>query len=305
MWIEMNQTTLKTKATLSGKGLHSGKTVTVTLLPAPAHSGIVVRRTDLKPEVNITLNARHVSSTARGTTLSEGKASVATVEHLMSALHALEIDNVIIETDGVEIPILNGGSMPWVEAINKAGICDLDAERQYFTVDRPFELKVGGSYFKAQPSDHFSVHTVVDYHSRSLGRQEYVLDGFSNYVTDVAPCRTFCFLHEISALLALGLIKGGSLDNALVFVDKPIGPIVKRRIAKQYGVSLSEVKEHNGVLNTHQPLFDNEPARHKTLDFVGDIRLVGLPVKGSFYIEYPGHKANTIFAQKLMEAMGR
>lgn len=301
----MNQTTLKTSTTLSGKGLHSGKTVTVTIVPAPADSGIVVRRVDLKPVAEIKVCAHNVSSTARGTTLSEGKATISTVEHLLSALHALDVDNVVIETDGVEIPILNGGSMPWVEAIQQAGIIELEAQRRYFSVDKQFELKVGDSYFRAEPSDHFSVHTVVDYHSKALGRQEYVLDGFSDYISEVAPCRTFCFLHEISTLLALGLIKGGSLDNALVFVDKPIGPIVKRRLAKQYGVSLSEVKENNGVLNMHQPLFDNEPARHKTLDFVGDIRLVGLPVKGGFYIEYPGHKANTIFAQKLLEEMKR
>lgn len=297
----MNQTTLNGKASLSGQGLHTGKQVTVTLCPAPANSGILFRRTDLSPQVDIPALASKVGSTARGTTLKEGKATISTIEHLMSALHGMEVDNAIIETNGEEIPILNGSAIQWVEAILKVGILQLDAPRHYLNITQPYTLSVGSSTFSVEPANDFAVHCIIDFHTTVLGRQEAYLQGFNTYSEEVAPCRTFVFLHEISTLLTLGLIKGGSLENALVFTDKPLGPLVKRSLAKHYGINPDEVTVHNGVLNTQQPIFDNEPARHKMLDFIGDILLVGAPLRGHFTIQYPGHHANTIFAQNLRE----
>lgn len=297
----MSQTTLNNRISLTGQGLHTGKQVTVTLCPAPVNNGILFRRIDLNPPVDIPAQANKVCSTARGTTLKEGKASISTIEHLMSALHGMAVDNVIIETNGEEIPILDGSALRWVEAIRQAGIVATDTSRRYFIIDKPFDFTIDSSVYHAEPADDFAVNCIIDFHSNVLGRQESTLDTFDNYAEQVAPCRTFVFLHEISTLLALGLIKGGSLENALVYVDRPLGPIVKHNLAKHYGMNPDDIAVKNGVLNTQQPIFENEPARHKMLDFIGDIRLVGAPIRGHFTIQYPGHHANTLFAQKLIE----
>lgn len=299
----MNQHTLRSRISLSGRGLHTGQQVTASLCPAPIGNGITFRRTDLIPNVDIPALASQVCSTARGTTISKGQAHVSTIEHLMSALHALGIDNAIIEVTGEEVPILSGNALPWVNAIHQAGIDEQQAPRQYKTVREPFHFQIDAAEFSVKPADHFSADCIIDFHTSVLGRQEYAIENLDNYETDIAPCRTFVFLNEIHTLLLLGLIKGGSLDNALVYADRPLTSLTAHRLARHYGCDVDQLKVNNGVINTTQPLFPDEPARHKLLDFIGDIMLVGGPILGDFTIKYPGHKANTAFAKALMKIL--
>ena len=270
------QTTIKNAVTLSGCGLHTGAQVSVTLRPSSANQGIIFRRIDLDPIVDIPAQAIHVSDTSRGTTLSVDNARVATIEHLMSALHGMGVDNVIAEVNGEEIPILDGSARLWVDAIKNVGIEQLPAERRYYSICE--------NITHVYPDDN---------------NIEYTANGFERYTTDVAPCRTFVFLHEIAPLLDLNLIKGGALDNALIFVDHPLESTQAERLAKIYHMDVKSLKVNNGVLNSVQPYFPNEPARHKMLDFIGDIFLTGIRLKGHFIIKCPGHKANTDFAKML------
>lgn len=295
------QTTLQSNTTLSGPGLHTGKFVTATLCPAAENSGIVFRRTDLSPAIEIAALADKVSDTARGTTLCHEGAKIATLEHLMAALHALGVDNVLVEIDGEEVPILDGSARPWVEAIKKAGIKTLDAEREYYKIT---ETIVAGSpdatWYKAEPADDFQVKAYIEFPSQAIGKQEAELTSFEGFENEIAPCRTFVFLHEIAPLLENNLIKGGALDNALVFVDHALEPAQAEKLAKIYNTDPSSLRVNNGVLNTVEPYFPNEPARHKLLDFVGDILLTGVRLKGHFIIKCPGHKANTMFANMIL-----
>lgn len=295
------QNTIKTAFTLEGRGLHTGQLVSVTLVPTEPNSGIVFRRVDLEPFVEIPAAAEMVVETARGTTLGKDGAKVATIEHLMSALHGMGVDNVRVELNGEEVPILDGSARYWVEEIAKAGICAQEAERKYFRVTKPmkFQGTEEGITFEAEPAEDFRVDLQIDFESDAIGHQEASIVGFDNYQSEIARCRTFVFLHEIAPLLALNLIKGGALDNALVFVDRPLEKEQMEKLAKLYGRSLDTLEVKNGVLNTIQPYFPNEPARHKLLDFVGDILLVGAPVKGHFTVHCPGHKNNVLFAQYL------
>ena len=297
------QNTVKSPFTLSGRGLHTGQTVQASVLPAPAGQGVVFRRVDLNPPVEIPALASFVTDTSRGTTLSKGSARVATVEHLLSALHGLRIDNAIIEVQGEEIPILDGSAAPWVEQIKQAGIEQLDAERRYFTIQEPltFNLSDDGVTMVALPSDTFQVTTLIDFKSKAIGQQMALLENYNDYSEQIAPCRTFCFLHEIEPLLQHNLIKGGDLDNALVFVDHKPDPEMMERLAQMFGKDTKSLRVKDGLLNTSSLHFPNEPARHKLLDFMGDISLVGMPIRGSFHIKCPGHKSNVEFAQLLRQ----
>lgn len=299
------QTTLHTPITLAGPGLHTGQHVNVTIGPAAANTGYTLRRVDLNPPVEFQALATYVSDTSRGTTLSQGNARVCTIEHLLSALHGLDIDNALIEVSGEEIPILDGSARPWVEAIQKAGITTLEAPRHYYEINERIEFSVpetGASYI-AEPYDGLAIDSTIQFESKVIGRQQHSIDGFSTYASGIAPCRTFVFLHEIAPLLAMNLIKGGALDNALVFVDHPIQPEQMDHLARVYGKDADSFKVNNGVLNTIEPYFPNEPARHKLLDFVGDIMLTGCRIKGRFTICCPGHKSNVVFAQHLLQKM--
>lgn len=299
------QTTLHTPITLAGQGLHTGQQVHVTLKPADADTGFTLRRVDLNPVVEFQALATLVSDTSRGTTLSSGNARICTIEHLLSALHGLGVDNVVIEVSGEEVPILDGSARPWVEAIQKAGIDTLDAPRRYYEIQERIEFSIpetGASYI-AEPYDGIAIDSTIEFKSQVIGRQQHSINGFSNYSTEIAPCRTFVFLHEIAPLLAMNLIKGGALDNALVFVDHPLIPEQMEHLSKVYGKDPNSFKVNNGVLNTIEPYFPNEPARHKLLDFIGDIMLTGCRIKGRFTISCPGHKSNVIFAQHLMQRM--
>lgn len=299
----MKQTTIRKEFRVTGMGLHTGRTVTVTVQPAPPDSGIVFRRTDRFNIVSVPAHATQVGATARGTTIGSGRHSISTIEHLMSALHGCQIDNVLICLDGGEIPILDGSSRPWLNQLQRVGWREQDADRRTFTFTQPlhFENKGTGSVYDVEPSDHFSVDCVIDFPNSVIGRQEASMSSFDQYDLEISPCRTFVFLHEIEPLLHLNLIKGGSLDNALVFVNNDLAPRQLRRLERTFHKDASQFRVHDGVLNTTDPYFPNEPARHKLLDFVGDIRLVGTPLVGHFTIYKPGHKANANFSKYLIE----
>lgn len=301
----MNQTTIKKAFRVTGHGLHTGRMVTVFVQPASADSGILFRRTDKLSIISQPATADRVGDTSRGTSLKTGRQVIATIEHLMSALHSMQIDNVLVELDGGEIPILDGSARPWLEQLQRVGTLQLDQPRRVMSFDEPlhFEYPETGSIFDLTPSDHFSVDCVIDFADSVIGRQEAKLTDFSQYASEIAPCRTFVFLHEILPLLHLNLIKGGSLDNALVFVSQELSPRQMRRLGRVFHKDASYFRVHDGLLNTTDRYFVNEPARHKLLDFVGDIRLVGLPPVAHFSIYKPGHKANTAFARFLMDYM--
>ena len=293
------QTTINTPFTLSGPGLHTGKFTHTTIKPGEVNSGIVFCRTDFEGGKTIVAVADNVTDTNHGTTIANDGASVSTIEHLMSALHGMRIDNAIVEVDGPEVPILDGSARLWVEQIQKVGTVQQNAERRYLHLKERVEWvdEASGIVLKAEPADDFVVDSTIEFKSELIGRQSARLTSYGQYLNEFARCRTFVFLREVEALLSLNLIKGGDLDNALVFVDKPLGDEEKTRLAALYNRDKDSIKVSNGVLNTIEPFFDNEPARHKLLDFMGDIYLVGMPVKGHFTLRCPGHRANVELAK--------
>ena len=299
----MKQRTIGKEFRLTGMGLHTGRTVTVTVRPAPPDSGIAFRRTDRFNIVTQRALAENVSETKRGTTLGSGRHSVATIEHLMSALHGCEVDNVLVELDGGEVPILDGSARPWMMQLTRVGTVEQPAERRVGKVTEKlhFEHPSTGSVYEVEPSDGFSVECVIDFPGSVIGRQSAKIESLNEYAAGIAPCRTFVFLHEIEPLLHLNLIKGGSLDNALVYVNKELGSRQLRRLERTFHKDASQFRVHDGVLNTTDPYYPNEPARHKLLDFIGDVRLAGYPLQGRFSIYKPGHKANVAFAAFLSQ----
>ncbi|MBR2958899.1 MAG: UDP-3-O-acyl-N-acetylglucosamine deacetylase [Bacteroidales bacterium] len=297
------QNTINKEFRLTGPGLHTGRTVTVTVKPAPDNFGIAFRRTDRTNIITQPALADRVGETSRGTTLGSGRNSIATIEHLMSALHGMGVDNAIVELDGGEVPIIDGSARPWLLQLVRVGLHRQESARNVFTIEEPlhFEVSKTGSVYDVEPSDHFSVHCEIDFKDTVIGRQTAEMTSFSEYPASIAPCRTFVFLHEIEPLLHLNLIKGGSLDNALVFVNKELTSKQLKRLAKTFNKDVNNFKVHDGVLNTTDIYFPNEPARHKLLDFVGDVRLVGCSLNAKFNIYKPGHKANNAFARFLMD----
>ena len=299
----MKQTTIKKEFRVTGLGLHTGRTVTVTVCPAPPDFGIAFRRTDRFNIVTQPALATNVSETVRGTTIGTGRHSIATIEHLMSALHGCQLDNVLVELDGGEVPILDGSARPWLLQITRVGIREQEAERRVFAFDEKlhFEYEPTGSVYEVEPEESFSVDCEFDFANSVIGRQSAHIDDLTQYAAGIAPCRTFVFLHEIEPLLHLNLIKGGSLDNALVYVNKELCSRQLRRLGRTFHKDPSQFRVHDGVLNTTDPYYANEPARHKLLDFVGDVRLVGMPMQGHFTIYKPGHKANAAFSKYLID----
>ena len=299
----MKQRTIGKEFRVTGMGLHTGRTVTVTVRPAPPDSGIAFRRTDRFNIVTQKALAENVSETKRGTTIGSGRHSVATIEHLMSALHGCEVDNVLVELDGGEVPILDGSARPWMMQLTRVGTVEQPAERRVGKVMEKlhFEHPSTGSVYEVEPSDGFSVECVIDFPGSVIGRQSAKIESLNEYAAGIAPCRTFVFLHEIEPLLHLNLIKGGSLDNALVYVNKELGSRQLRRLERTFHKDASQFRVHDGVLNTTDPYYPNEPARHKLLDFIGDVRLAGYPLQGRFSIYKPGHKANVAFAAFLSQ----
>ncbi len=298
------QRTLAKEISLSGKGLHSGIDATLTYKPAPENHGYKFCRVDLPEKPLIDALAEHVADTSRGTTLVQNNASVATIEHVLAALHGLQVDNAIIELDGPEAPIMGGSSWKFVEAINKAGIVEQKEDRNYFIVKQKitFSDEEHGVDLMVYPDDHFSVNVFIDYNSRILGNQYAILDKIEDFAEEISKSRTFVFFHELEPLFKMGLIKGGDLDNAIVILEKEVKQSEIDRIAKMFnrpGISTHTA----GVLNNTELRYPNEPARHKLLDIMGDLALVGHPIKGKVVATRPGHYANTRLAKVMRQEM--
>ncbi len=296
----MKQSTILSPVSVQGVGLHTGKKVVLTFRPAPANHGYRFQRIDLPEQPVVTADVKLVTSTNRGTTLRSGEAQVSTVEHVLSALTGLGIDNVLMEIDGPEMPIMDGTSMPFVEALIKAGRESLNAEREYFEITEPISYKdeVTGTELLALPSENFEATVMIDFNSSVLGQQFAALNSIDAYVDEIACCRTFVFVHELEKLLEMGLIKGGDLENAIVIADRKMDQTELDELAKKLGKQSVKV-DSEGVLNTVKLRFQNEPARHKLLDVIGDLALIGKPIRGKIVATKPGHTANVEFAKIL------
>lgn len=296
----MNQRTIKKPVSVQGVGLHTGKPATITFKPAPVNHGYKFKRLDLEKEPVINSDVNRVSSTQRGTVLKQGEATVSTVEHALSALAGLRIDNVLMEIDGPEVPIADGSAAPFVAALTEAGIEQQNETRDYFEVQEPIFYKdaESGAELIALPHDGFEITTLIDFNSPVLGQQYAVFDLETNYAKEIAPSRTFVFLHELEYLMNQNLIKGGNLDNAIVIVDKQVSQQQLDQLALKLNKPSVKV-EDDGVLNTVKLYFKNEPARHKLLDVIGDIALLGKPVKGRIMATKPGHRVNIEFTKLL------
>ncbi len=297
----MKNHTISTSVSLSGKGLHTGKQVNVTFNPAPEHTGVVFRRVDLPGQPIVHAIATNVFDTSRGTSLKENNAEVRTVEHLMAALAGLQIDNVIVDIDAEETPILDGSSRFYVEALQKAGVVEQKQEREYFVVTEPMTFSIPEKQIelRAEPFDGFELKVDVDYGTAVLATQTAELNDINNFYPDIYNCRTFVFLHELQFLIANNLVKGGDVDNAIVFVAQMPEQKVLDQLSAFFNRKNLKVTE-NGVLDNVELHHPNEPARHKLLDLVGDLYLLGKPLKGRVYASHPGHFANTEFAKKLL-----
>ena len=296
----MKQTTIQKPVSVKGVGLHTGKTVTLTFKPAAVNHGFRFQRIDLPEQPVIPADVKLVVSTNRGTSLRSGEAQVSTIEHVLSALTGLHIDNVLMEIDGPEMPIMDGTSMPFVDALREAGRDDLEGEREYFVVTEPISYKdeVTGTELLALPSDNFEATVMIDFDSKVLGQQFAALHHMDEYVSEIAPCRTFVFVHELEKLLEMGLIKGGDMDNAIVIADRKMDQDELDELARKMGKQSIKV-DSEGILNTVKLHFQNEPARHKLLDVIGDLALIGKPIRGKIVATKPGHTANVEFAKIL------
>ncbi len=295
-----NQRTIKTPVTISGKGIHTGINVNLAFKPAPANHGYVFKRVDLPGEPLIKADVDNVVDTLRGTTIGINNAKVHTIEHLLAALVGLQIDNVLIELDGPEVPIMDGSSKMFLDALQYAGIEEQPVVRIYYNLPSNVYLtdKEKNVEMMATPSDDYEVTVMIDYNSSFLGRQHASIKKINEFKDEVGGARTFCFLHEVEALVDNDLIKGGDLDNAIVIVDgKPADEKLKR-LAAIFNKPDIEVKKE-GYLNNVELRYDNEPARHKLLDVVGDLALIGVPVRAKIIGTRPGHSTNIAFAKKI------
>lgn len=323
------QHTLKREYTFTGKGLHTGVITSMTLRPAPENHGIRFVRSDIGPLALVRAIASNVTSTARGTTISSGDASVSTIEHLISAAYGLGIDNMLVDIDGPEVPILDGSSLPYVNAITADGLQEQSAPRRYLALREPFHWEDGESDASIDilPAEEFSADLTVDFGSRvlgvqrcifspqpespapcrsfapllaSAGRKPFQASGCTDYATGIAPCRTFCFFHELEYLASKGLIKGGDMDNAIVIVEHPVDEATLKRMQSYFGVG--DLQVHQGYLNNLQLHFHDEIVRHKMLDLLGDFALLGAPLLGTIIARKTGHRINTTVCKALLES---
>lgn len=299
------QTTLKSSFTLSGKGLHTGLQITLTVNPAPENTGYVIKRVDLPNVPEIPALAEYVSETTRGTVLKLGEVQVSTVEHALAALYALGIDNCILEVNAPEFPILDGSSKFYVEQIENVGIEEQSKDKDYFVVTKKivYETSDKSSSIMLLPDETFSVQTLIGYDSPVLGNQFAVLENMADFKTEVAPARTFVFVRELEPLLKMNLIKGGDLTNAIVIYDTPIAKSELQRLSELMNQPCPEV-DSLGYMNT-ELVFNNEPARHKLLDVIGDLALIGKPIKGKVIAMHPGHSVNTALAKLMRKEIKR
>lgn len=304
---EMNtkQRTIKSEVVISGIGLHTGKSVTLTLRPAPENHWFKFRRIDLEGQPIVSVDADNVSDTSRGTTISENGASVSTIEHLMAALVGLQVDNVLIDLNGPEVPILDGSSSIFVQKISEVGFVEQDADRDFYEIkenihysepDRKVEI-VG------MPLDGYRLTCMIDFNSPVLGSQHASISSIDEFEKEISSSRTFCFLHELEMLVNNNLIKGGDLSNAIVIVDKEVSHEELDKLQKLFSKKVTVADE--GILDNIQLRYQNEPARHKLLDMIGDLALVGRPIKGHIMAARPGHAANVAFAKRIKNQIRR
>ncbi|MGB8358589.1 MAG: bifunctional UDP-3-O-[3-hydroxymyristoyl] N-acetylglucosamine deacetylase/3-hydroxyacyl-ACP dehydratase [Bacteroidales bacterium] len=301
-----NQKSLYKDVTIKGKGLHTGVDVTMTLKPAPANHGFRFCRIDLPGRPMIDAIADNVTETSRGTTLVQNNASVATIEHVLAAFSGMKIDNALIEIDGPEAPIAGGSAHAFVEAIKEAGIVELTEKRNYFEIKEKiaFSDEEHGVDLIVYPDDHFSVDVLLDYNSKILGNQYAILDNIDDFEKVISRSRTFVFFHELEPLFNKGMIKGGDLDNAIVILEREVEQKEIDRIARLF--NKPGITEHNaGVLNNTELRYPNEPARHKVLDMIGDLALIGQPIKGKVVATRPGHYSNTRLARMIRQEIKR
>ena len=293
------QQTLRKSYLFEGKGLHTGRVARMTVSPAPADTGIVFKRTDIGEDAMVEALAENVSSTARSTTISKGDASVSTIEHILSALTGMGVDNALIEIDNVEVPILDGSAKPYIEAIWKDGFQEQDAPRKYIELKETVEVvNEKGSVVRLEPADDFSYDIKIDFNSKVLGVQHAQWDPSVVYPEEIGVCRTFVFFHEIEFLFNNGLVKGGDVDNAIVIVEHPVTKEQVDNMSHLFNVPSLEVRE-DGYLSNLQLRFTNECARHKLLDLIGDLRLCGGFLKAKVTAEKAGHGINTTAAKQV------
>ncbi|WP_295770108.1 bifunctional UDP-3-O-[3-hydroxymyristoyl] N-acetylglucosamine deacetylase/3-hydroxyacyl-ACP dehydratase [uncultured Mucilaginibacter sp.] len=299
--MNVKQRTIKAAVAVSGTGLHTGESVTMTFNPAPENHGFKFRRVDLPGSPVIDADVDNVTDTSRGTTITQNGASVSTVEHVLAALVGLEFDNMLIDLDGPETPIMDGSSMPFVSALVEAGYIEQDADREYYHI--PYNIHYSETDRKvemvAMPlDDDYRFTCMVDYNSPVLGTQHATISSLSEFKKEVASSRTFCFLHELEMLLKHNLIKGGDINNAIVVVDKHVDKEELAHLATLFNREDIDVAPQ-GILNNIELRHQNEPARHKLLDMIGDLALVGVPLRGHIMAARPGHAANVAFAKKI------
>ncbi|MFM1887835.1 MAG: UDP-3-O-acyl-N-acetylglucosamine deacetylase [Bacteroidota bacterium] len=294
------QHTIAREVTLKGVGLHTGKEVTLKFIPAPEDHGYVFQRIDLPESPLVPADAQYVENTQRGTNLNKDGVHINTSEHVLSALVGLEIDNVLIQLDAPEPPIMDGSAKFFVEALESAGLVEQQKPRYEYVVKEVFTCKdeETGSEITLIPSDTYQVCTMVDFGTKVLGTQNASLNDLSEFKSEIASARTFSFLHELETLLDHGLIKGGDLNNAIVYVDKEISQSTMEKLKKAFNKTELSVKP-NGILDNLTLHYPNEAARHKLLDVIGDLALVGVRIRGKVIANKPGHYINTLFAKKL------
>lgn len=296
----VKQKTLANSFKIQGKGLHTGVNVTMNFLPAPENHGFKFKRVDLENEPVIDADVDLVIDTSRGTLLEKDGARIGTIEHTLAALIGMDLDNVLIEVNNEEAPIIDGSSIYFVEAIEKAGIIEQEAERNYLVIKEKvvFKNEKTGSELIALPDDDYRLNVMIAFNSNVLNNQFATLNTIHDFKTEIANCRTFVFLHELEFLLNHNLVKGGDLDNAIVIIDREINQNELNRLADLFKHKHVEVKPQ-GILNNLELHWDNECARHKLLDVIGDLALCGKHIKGRIIATKPGHEANTFFAKEL------
>ncbi|MEA3446739.1 MAG: bifunctional UDP-3-O-[3-hydroxymyristoyl] N-acetylglucosamine deacetylase/3-hydroxyacyl-ACP dehydratase [Bacteroidota bacterium] len=298
------QKTIKKEITLKGTGLHTGIIVNLIIKPAPVNHGFKFKRVDIEGQPIINAIAENVTDTSRGTTLEDHGTLVCTVEHILSALYGMEVDNALIEVDGQEIPIMDGSAKHFAEAIEKAGVVDQETERDYFIVKETIShfIPEKGTELLVVPDKNYHVLVNISYDSKILNNQFASIHSLDNYKDEISSCRTFVFLRELEALQKNNLIKGGDLDNAIVIIDRKVTQEEIDRLARLFNKPSVEVKPE-GVLNNLELSFPNEPARHKLLDVIGDLALIGKRIKGRIIATRPGHAANVEFAKKIRQVI--
>ena len=298
------QQTVRKSYSFEGKGLHTGRIAKMTIKPAPADTGLRFRRTDLGEGAFVDALAEYVSNTARSTTISKGEVSVSTIEHVLSALTGMGVDNAIIDIDNVEVPILDGSAKPYIDAIWKDGFETQDAPRRYIEIKDTIEIRNDekGSVVRIEPADEFSYEIQIDFNSKVLGVQNARWDDTVIYPEEIGTCRTFVFFHELEFLFNNGLVKGGDVDNAIVIVEHPVTDEQVERMSKIFAVPALKVRE-DGYLSNLVLRFPNECARHKLLDLIGDLRLAGGFLRAKVTAAKAGHGINTTAAKQVRASL--